>query len=332
MCRWFACHVHSMLKTHVYDPDFISDVVRERFFEAQWHSPSGYIMKTKIKNKSAKGLRRHRAVLHVHEKRLHRSNGKLALADRRLKQEIVKRKVVEETLRKKLEQAHIMREQMRNLSHQLLSAQEDERKKISRELHDQIAQTLTGINVYLETLQKEATTNTKGLKKKIFRTQRLVERSVDIVHRFACELRPTVLDDLGLIPALRSHMTEFSKRTGIHVRFTGFAGIEQLSIAKRTVLFRVAQTALANVAQHAQASKVSLSLQKLQSIVCMEIRDDGKAFQVERVLFAKKRNQLGLLGMRERVEMIGGGFHVESAPGKGTTIRVEIPLGKRARV
>ena len=117
-----------------------------------------------------------------------------------------------------------MQEQLRLLSRQLLSAQEEERKRISRELHDVIAQTLTGINVRLATLKKEATLNTKGLERNIARTQRLVEKSVDIVHRFARELRPTVLDDLGLIPALHSFMKNFTRRDGHPGQLDGLCG------------------------------------------------------------------------------------------------------------
>ena len=128
---------------------------------------------------------------------------------------------MEESLRKSeqhygqlLEQSRQMQEQLRLLSRQVLSTQEEERKKISRELHDVIAQTLTGINVRLAALKKQAAINTKGLERSIARTQQLVEQSVDIVHRFARELRPTVLDDLGLIPALHTFMKHFRARDG----------------------------------------------------------------------------------------------------------------------
>jgi signal transduction histidine kinase len=227
-----------------------------------------------------------------------------------------------------LEQSDRLQEQLRQLSRQILSAQEDERKNISRELHDVIAQTLTGINVRLSTLKKEAALNTKGLDRNIARTQRLVEKSVDIVHRFARELRPAVLDDLGLIPALHSFVKTFSKRTRIHVHLKVFAGVEQFDSKKRTILYRVAQEALNNVARHAQASRVEVSIQKLPDCICMKIEDDGKSFQVERVLHGKGRKRLGLLGMRERLEMVGGRFDIESAPGQGTTITARIPLGK----
>ena len=259
----------------------------------------------------------------------------LAAANRKLNREIARREAVEESLRNSgrhysrlLDQSQHQQEQLRHLAHRLLSAQEEERKQISRELHDEIAQTLTGINIHLATLKTEAAVNTKGLKKKITRTQRLVEKSVNIVHRFARELRPTVLDDLGLIPALHSFMKSFTKRTGIHIHFTPFTSgrINQLDSAKRTVLYRVAQAALTNVAQHAQATRVIVSVRKLHGAIRMEIKDDGKGFEVERVLFAKRYKRLGVLGMRERVEMVGGSFAVESAPGKGTTIRAQIPL------
>jgi signal transduction histidine kinase len=220
-----------------------------------------------------------------------------------------------------------MQAQLRLLSRQLLLAQEEERKMISRELHDQIAQTLTGINVRLASLKTEAMADTKGLQKKITSTQRLVEKSVDIVHRFARELRPTVLDDLGLIPALLAFMKSFTKRTGVRTHLTAFAALEQLDSTRRTVLFRVVQEALTNVARHAQASRVEVSIQKLPGRIRMKIKDDGKSFQVQRVLQAKGNKHLGLLGMRERLEMIGGNFGVESAPGKGTIVQAQIPLG-----
>jgi len=259
----------------------------------------------------------------------------LAASNLELSVEVGQRKAAEAALKKSerhysqlLEQSDRLQEQLRQLSRQILSAQEEERREISRELHDVIAQTLTGINVRLAALSKEAATNTEGLDRNIARTQRLVEESVDIVHRFARELRPAVLDDLGLIPALHSFMKNFTTRTGVRTHLTAFAGVEQLETTRRTVLFRVAQEALTNVARHAQASRVEVILQKLPAGICMRIKDDGKSFQVERTLHGNGGKRLGLLGMRERVEMVGGTFCIESAPGKGTTIQVEIPFGK----
>ena len=257
----------------------------------------------------------------------------LAASNRQLKKEIAKRKVVEQALRQSerntsrlLEQSRRLQTQLRLLSRRVLSAQEEERKRISRELHDVIAQMLTGINVRLATLKIEAASNTKGLTKSISQTQRLVEKSVNIVHRFACELRPAVLDDLGLIPALHSFMKSFTEETGIRVSLAAFAGVEKLSNAKRTVLYRVAHEALTNVARHAQASRVEASIRRLPKAVCMQIKDNGKGFEMQRVLFVSRCKQLGLLGIRERVEMVGGKFTVESVPGKGTSLRAQIPF------
>jgi signal transduction histidine kinase len=262
----------------------------------------------------------------------------LAAANVELSREITRRKAVEEALKKSerhysqlLERSDRLQEELRRLSRQILSAQEEERKQISRELHDVIAQTLTGINIRLATLKKQAAVNTKGLDRNIARTQRLVERSVDIVHQFARELRPAVLDDLGLIPALHSFMKNFTARTGVRTHLTAFAKVEQLETGRRTVLFRVAQEALTNVGRHARASRVEVSIQQLPDCICMRIKDDGKSFPVERVLNGKGGKRLGLLGMRERVEMVGGRFEVQSAPDRGTTITAEIPPVKPAR-
>jgi signal transduction histidine kinase len=262
----------------------------------------------------------------------------LSATNLELRREIIRRQKVEASLklseqdqRLLFEQARHMQERLRHLSRQILQAQEDERKRISRELHDVIAQTLTGINVQLAALAKGAAINPKDLARNVARTQRLVEKSVDIVHEFARELRPAVLDDLGLIPALHSHVKTFSQRTHLHVQLQAFAGVEQLDIAKRTVLYRVAQESLNNVSRHAQASRVEISILKLAAGIGMHIKDNGKSFQMERVLQAKGRQRLGLLGMRERVEMVGGKFFVTAAPGQGTTVQVEIPFAKAPR-
>jgi signal transduction histidine kinase len=283
----------------------------------------------------------HRAALeaNVHLSQLNqtlcRRNVELAAKNQQLKKEVSRRQAVEKALKESeqhysllLEQSRLMAEHLRRLSRQILSAQEEERRRISRELHDEVAQVLTGINLHLARLKKEATANTTDLQGRIARTQRLVEKSVNIVHQFAGQLRPPALDDLGLIPALHSYIRDFAKRTGLSIRFTSLTRdrVEQLASAKRTVLYRVAQEALINVAKHAQASEVKLSIQRLRGTIRMEIKDNGRSFQTQGVSPIGRNRGLGLLGMRERVEMVGGRFAVESSPGKGTTIRAEIPF------
>ena len=259
----------------------------------------------------------------------------LTASNQKLEREIVRRQAVEASLKDSehhqahlLEESHRMQEQLRQLSRQVLRAQEEERKRISRELHDVIAQTLTGINIRLATLKKQAGFDVKDFNRNIVRTQQLVEKSVNLVHQFARELRPAVLDDLGLIPALHSFMKNFAERTGVRTHLTAFAEVEKLDTARRTVLFRVAQEALTNVARHAKATRVEVSIQKLPRHICMKIKDDGKSFRMEGAMHGNGSKRLGLLGMKERLEMVGGHFEIESAPGQGTTITALILTGK----
>jgi signal transduction histidine kinase len=164
------------------------------------------------------------------------------------------------------------------------------------------------------------------LRKRIARTRRLVGQSIEVVHRFARGLRPSLLDDLGLIPALRSLAKEMSGREGLRIQFSAFPEVEALDPLCRTVLYRVAQEALTNVARHARARRARVQILRLSDTVRLEVRDDGRSFSAERMLSAEHSGHLGLLGMRERVEIVGGRFTVESAPGKGTTVTAEIPF------
>ena len=222
---------------------------------------------------------------------LRRHAAALARVNRRLQREITRRKAGEAVIKKGKEQyralfleSQVMQKRLRQLTRQIISAQEEERKKISRELHDEVVQTLVGINVELSALGKGASVGLDTLKEKIARTQRLVENSVNAVHRFARELRPAVLDDLGLIPALHAYSKSLAERKKIKIQLTAFGGVEALGSAKRTVLFRVAQEALTNVARHAHATQVRMSISKIAGTIRMEISDNGKSFHVGKVL------------------------------------------------
>ncbi|MDB6165762.1 MAG: methylase of chemotaxis methyl-accepting protein, partial [Lacunisphaera sp.] len=229
--------------------------------------------------------------------------------------------------REHLVESQHMQVKLRRLTHQILTAQEEERKKISRELHDEVVQTLVGINVELSALVHGNSPGVQHLKDKIAHTQRLVENSVDAVHRFARELRPAVLDDLGLIPALEAYGKSLAARKKLKIHLTATRGVETLHSDKRTVLFRVAQEALTNVARHARATVVRLTISKIPGGIRMEVADNGKSFPVRKTLRAKSNKRLGLVGMRERVEMVGGTLVIESLPGRGTTVCAELPFG-----
>jgi PAS domain S-box-containing protein len=258
----------------------------------------------------------------------------LAEANREANQEIARRRAVEaelkqseQTQRELLAESRELHAQLRRLTHRILMVQEEERKQISRQLHDEISQILVGINVQLEALTQTAAIRPRDLRRRIAITGRLVGQSIHIVHRFARDLRPAVLDDLGLVPALRSFVKELTGRKGLRIHIAAFPWVEALDSVRRTVLYRVAQEALTNVARHAHARHAAVRILKIPGAVRLEIHDDGKSFSTERALSAKRSGHLGLLGMRERVEMVGGRFSIASAPGEGTTVTAEIPLG-----
>ena len=225
--------------------------------------------------------------------------------------------------------SQLMQRKLRHLARQTLSVQEDERRKISRDLHDEVVQTLVGINVELGALGRAFSLGPAALKAKIALTQELVEKSVTAVHQFARELRPAVLDDLGLIPALHAYLKTVAAQNKLKIRLTTFAGVETLDIGRRTVLYRVTQQAVTNVVRHANASVVDVSITKVSRTICLEVHDNGKSFPVEQTLSAKTNKRLGLLGMRERIEMVGGSLTIQSAAGEGTTICAVLPFRPR---
>ncbi|HVS52570.1 MAG TPA: PAS domain S-box protein [Opitutaceae bacterium] len=225
-------------------------------------------------------------------------------------------------------EARAMEENLRRLSSQVITAQEEERKHISRELHDEIAQVLTAANVSIALLREPAARN-EDFRKKVEDAQRLIEESMEMVHRFARELRPSMLDHLGPYAALQNYVKSFSERTGIRTELQNSAQLERLDQQQGTVLYRVAQESLTNAFKHARATRVKIRLRQLPRAVCMEIIDNGRSFKVPRLGAApngEEPQRLGLLGMQERVRLVNGQFAIQSAPRRGTTVRVEIPF------
>jgi len=216
------------------------------------------------------------------------------------------------------------------LLEQAIAAQEDERRHIARELHDQAGQALTSLLVWLRALEAEAD-GSVGLVVSPDRLQELkaiVAGALDGVHGLALELRPSVLDDLGLVPALQRTVRTCYERHHLAIDFQtlGFEDV-RLPPALRTALYRIAQEALTNVVQHACAGHVSLLLEARAGAVVLIVEDDGCGFEVDQLTRGEVDERwLGLSGMRERAELLGGWLTIESAPGVGTTVFVEIPL------
>lgn len=265
-------------------------------------------------------------------------NEALATVNTQLQQEISTRQRTEAELRESknhylnlFHQARAMEENLRDLSGQVLTAQEEERKRISRDLHDEIGQTLTAVNVAVAMLKKQAAGDA-AFARKVAEAEVLLAQSMETVHRFARELRPALLDHLGLHSALRAHLASFTRQTGLEVELLAHPVLGQIDASRGEVLFRVAQEALSNVFKHAHATKVKIEFTTTPETLCMEITDNGRGFSPEEKLKGQKRSgRLGLLGMQERLRLVGGTFAIDSSPGRGTRVRVELRLDRLSK-
>jgi signal transduction histidine kinase len=212
------------------------------------------------------------------------------------------------------------------LLQQMVTAQEEERRRIARELHDQMGQRLTALSLGLKSLEN-ALPESSPAYERLQSLQRLTDLIGREVHQLARDLRPTALDDLGLHTTLLHYVEEWSERSGVEVDFHS-AGLdrERLPLPLETTLYRIIQEGLTNVVKHAHAGRVSLVLQRTPEQVLAVLEDDGRGFDAEAVMDATDVDgHLGLLGMRERAALAGGTLTVESTPGKGTAIFVRIP-------
>jgi signal transduction histidine kinase len=211
----------------------------------------------------------------------------------------------------------------------LVTAQEEERKRIARELHDDTSQALTSLLVKLKVMDEIDSLD--AVKVQVDDLRDDVARTLDEVHDLALGLRSTVLDDLGLMAALRQYLKGYQREFQLLVDFQAMGGEEfGLSPQVESALFQILQEALINAARHAQCKSVSVVLQRRDSSVIAIVEDDGVGFDVARVMGSRpeKRN-LGLYGMQERASLVGGSVTFESTPGVGTTVFVEMPLGER---
>jgi PAS domain S-box-containing protein len=242
-------------------------------------------------------------------------------------QDITEGKLAEQELR-------VSREQMRALASRLQAVREEERTRIAREIHDELGGALTGLKIDFSLLTRAAL----KIENETVRTSLLVDMDAMIkfidatirtVRRIAMELRPGVLDDLGLVAALEWQLIDFEKRTGIRCEF--FPPMEEISLDDdlSTALFRIFQEALTNVARHSGATEISVHLRADADSSTLEVEDNGKGIEQEQALSSKS---LGLLGMRERAQMFGGRITVTGTPGIGTKVTVEIPPAAKGKM
>lgn len=216
--------------------------------------------------------------------------------------------------------------ELRLLASHLQDVREEERTAMAREIHDELGQQLTGLKMDVSWLSKRADLNDEVSRAKIKGILSLLDVTVSTVRRLAAELRPAILDDLGLPEALEWHARQFCERSGIQCAVKIRGNRTALPPGVATGLYRIFQEALTNVARHAKATQVSAELDMGPDKVDLIISDNGKGFDVHRIIGAKKT--LGLLGMKERALMMCGRCEWTSESGEGTTIRVSVPLTK----
>jgi signal transduction histidine kinase len=217
------------------------------------------------------------------------------------------------------EQSESAQTELRSLSGQLRTAQEQERKFLSRELHDQVGQMLTGLRMELTAVSR--TTTDRDLLVTLDRAKSTVEQTLGIVRNIAMLLRPSMLDDLGLTPALTWLVREVSRSSSIEIKREIDDRVDQLPDAHRTCLYRVVQEALTNISRHSGARNAELRVSVTSGWVRVLVKDDGRGFEVA----AQKKRGLGLVGMEERVRELGGNLHVTSIPGRGTLVEIRLP-------
>ena len=208
----------------------------------------------------------------------------------------------------------------RDVVQRVVEAQEQERARLARELHDETGQALTSILLGLKGLEDVVDTSEGSAS--VAALRELVVSTLRNVRGLAVELRPTALDDFGLVPALERLADTFREKTGVEVAIEAQLGEARLEPSLETTLYRLVQEALTNVLKHAEARHVSISLVRKDGSVSAVVEDDGRGFSPE----TPRREALGLVGMRERVGLVGGRISIESAPGAGTTLAVEVPV------
>jgi len=211
------------------------------------------------------------------------------------------------------------REELHRLGARLVSAQEEERRNLSRELHDEVGQAMSALLVELGTLASMVPAENSEAQNQLQRVKRIAEANVGVVRNMSLLLRPSMLDDLGLAPALKWHARETARRTGMKVKVDAEDVADDIPDEYRTCIYRVVQEALHNASRHSKASHVRVKLERGQRQVRVTIEDDGIGFH-------SREKGMGILGMEERVRHLGGTFDLESQPGKGTHISIVLPL------
>lgn len=238
------------------------------------------------------------------------------------------RRAAQSENRRKYEEMTSARDSLEQLSGRLLRIQEDERRKISRELHDGLGQTLTALRMEIHHVHFIATRNLDGGEERLIRARKLAEEAVQTVKDISLLLRPPLLDDLGLEPALAWLADQFTRRTDIQCLFHASNLQEHLPDDLKTCVFRVIQEALNNCEKHASPTCVEVVVEQNADMLSICVEDDGAGFTLNEKNTPARHAGLGILGMRERAVLLGGTLKIRSSPGKGTKLNMSLPVAK----
>lgn len=218
-------------------------------------------------------------------------------------------------------------EQLQALSRRLVDVQESERRQFSRELHDRVGQNLTALSISVDILKTQLSGNgSEAVRTRLNDAATLLESTAGSIENVMSELRPPMLDDYGLLPALQWYANEFSGRTGIQVNVEGDERMDRLPQESEIALFRITQEALNNIAKHAHATRVDIALEHSGTQIVMSVADDGVGLDAAPAPMSRRRPGLGMVTMRERTQAVGGRFEIGAASGRGTRVVVRIPL------
>ncbi|PRR74426.1 Signal transduction histidine-protein kinase/phosphatase DegS [Moorella humiferrea] len=218
---------------------------------------------------------------------------------------------------------------VRLLLNKIITAQESERQRIARELHDETSQSLSALLVGLKTAATMAGQKEEGVENILEELKEGVNQALKELHRIIYDLRPSLLDDLGLIPALRWYLETKLKPTGICLNFNIGGNPGRLPAEIEIAIFRITQEAVTNIIKYASARQVAVELHFFQDEIKLQVKDDGCGFDMEAVMNPRNaRRPLGILGMKERARLLGGDLEVRTAAGQGTEINVTLPVSK----
>ena len=212
--------------------------------------------------------------------------------------------------------------QLRDFSAYLNQTLEDERSRISRQVHDELGGALTGMKMVVRRLQKELPATVPGGERLEWLSS-YMDEVVDVVRRIASDLRPSILDDLGLVAALDWQLQQFEKQSGLKGRLNVPEGVAPIPAAIGTAVFRIVKESLTNILRHAQASAVTVTVREAEASLLVTVTDDGRGLPPEQLARSKS---LGLMGMRERAKLVGGELEIQSQPGEGTSVHIRVPL------